>query len=280
MARVHRPAFHLLTQRRSLDELVGQIEPALVIADVEERRDVGMGDLRGGARVVHQPFVARPDGQRLPLELQRDGAADLGIARAIDVAEDAFADAFEQVVVRDGTEHRSDGRSYLLWLRWPELDAAREASRRHLQKVDDDLGDVFRLDLPVGAIGAAPAAESGRDRARHHAADPDVVVAHLLHQRFRERVEAGLRGAVGRAAGKRILSRQAADVDDPAAAPLPQVRNGRVAAIEDAAEVRVDHRLPVRDRHVRGILRTGRRRRCSRARRGRQTGRPPRARPH
>ena len=126
-----------------------------------------------------------------------------------------------------------------------------------LQKVDDDLGDVFRLDLPVGAIGAAPAAESGRDRARHHAADPDVVVAHLLHQRFRERVETGLRGAVGRAAGKRILSRQAADVDDPAAAPLPQVRDGRVAVVEDAAEVRVDHRLPVGDRHLRGILQQG-----------------------
>ena len=73
----------------------------------------------------------RPDGQRLPLELQRDGAADLGVARAIDIAEDAFADAFEQIVVRDGTEHRSDGRSYFVWLRWPELDAARQASRRH-----------------------------------------------------------------------------------------------------------------------------------------------------
>jgi hypothetical protein len=62
--------------------------------------------------VVHQPFVAPARGQRLPLELQRDGPADLGVARAINVAEDAFANALEQVVVRDGTEHRSDGRSY------------------------------------------------------------------------------------------------------------------------------------------------------------------------
>ena len=62
--------------------------------------------------VVHQPFVAGPCGLRLALQLQRDGAADLGVAGAIDVAEHAFADALEQVVVRDGAEHRSDGRSY------------------------------------------------------------------------------------------------------------------------------------------------------------------------
>ena len=54
----------------------------------------------------------RPAGLRLALQFQRDGPSDLGIARAIDVAEHALADALEQVVVRDGAEHRSDGRSY------------------------------------------------------------------------------------------------------------------------------------------------------------------------
>ena len=50
--------------------------------------------------------MAAAFGQRLALQLQRDRPADLGVAGAVDVAEDAFADAFEQVVVRDGTEHR------------------------------------------------------------------------------------------------------------------------------------------------------------------------------
>ena len=39
-ARVHRPARHLLAQRPARGELVGQVEPALVLADVEQRGDV------------------------------------------------------------------------------------------------------------------------------------------------------------------------------------------------------------------------------------------------
>ena len=65
------------------------------------------------------------------------------------------------------------------------------------------------------AVGLA-AVEAGRHRARADVGDPDAVVAHLLHQRLAEGVEAGLGGAVGGAAGKRVLPGQAADVDDPA----------------------------------------------------------------
>ena len=80
---------------------------------------------------------------------------------------------------------------------------------------------------PARASSRAPpvtAAEAGRDRSRHDVADADVVVPDLLHQRFAERVQPGLRRAVRRAAGERVLAGQAADVDDPAAAAPAQLR--------------------------------------------------------
>ena len=145
--------------------------------------------------------------------------------------------------MRDGAEHRSDGRSLL-------AAASTAGARRGSAGCAPDVQTGRRRparrrrasSFQSAPSGAAAAAESGRDRPRHHVADADVVVAHLLHQRFAERVQAGLRRAVGGAAGKRVLAGQAADVDDPAAAALPQVRNRGVAAVEDAAEVRVDDR--------------------------------------
>ena len=97
---------------------------------------------------------------------------------------------------------------------------------------------------------SSPPDEPGRHRARHHVADADVVVAHLLHQRLAERVQARLRRAVGGAAGNGVLAGQAADVDDVAAAALAQVRHRRVAGVEDAGQVGVDHLGPLRGRHV------------------------------
>ena len=95
-------------------------------------------------------------------------------------------------------------------------------------------------DLPVGDAALAATAEPGGHRARHDVADADVVVTDFLHQRLAERVQTGLRRAVRRPADERVLSGQAADVDDPAAAAAPQVGNGGVTAVEHAAEVRVD----------------------------------------
>ena len=92
------------------------------------------------------------------------------------------------------------------------------------QQVDDDFGDVVRRDLPVGAFRLVAARESGRHRTGHHVADADVVVPNFLHQRFAERVQARLRGAVGGRARKGVLPGQAADVDDEAAAAPAQVR--------------------------------------------------------
>ena len=100
----------------------------------------------------------------------------------------------------------------------------------------------------AGVVG--PPAEAGRDRSGHDVADPDVVVANFLHQRFAERVQTGLRCAVRRAAHERVLAREAADVDDPSAAAALEMRKRGGAAVEDAAEVGVDDVLPVAGRHV------------------------------
>ena len=182
-----------------------------------------MRDLRRGARVVDEALVAAAFGQRLALQLQRDRPADLGVAGAVDVAEDAFADALEQVVVRDGTGHRSGSRTAICGFDGRSSMRLGRAARRHQQQVDDHLADVFRLNLPVGPIRRAAAAEPGRNRTRHDVGHPDVVVAHFLHQRL----ENALRPA--RCAVRRrrawILAGEAADVDDPAAAALPQVRD-------------------------------------------------------
>src|SRR5215470_2492388 len=40
------------------------------------------------------------------------------------------------------------------------------------------------------------------------------------------------------------------DPDPNSVAPLPHLRNRLAAAVEDAVEVRLDERLPVRDRHL------------------------------
>jgi hypothetical protein len=46
-------------------------------------------------------------------------------------------------------------------------------------------------------------------------------------------------------AGERVAAREAADVDDPAAAARAQVRDGRVRAVEHAAQVRLDRLAPL-----------------------------------
>ena len=72
----------------------------------------------------------------------------------------------------------------------------------------------------------------------------------LLHQRLGEGVHRGLGGAVGGAVGKRAGGRQAADVDDPAAASGAQVRQRRARGVEDAGDVGVEHQPPVVVGHI------------------------------
>src|SRR4051812_39469492 len=121
------------------------------------------------------------------------------------------------------------------------------------QQIDYDIGHLGRGDLPVGALRGIALRELGGDRSRQHVADPDVVVAQLLHQRFAERVQARLRRAVRGAVRKGVGAGQAADVDDVAAAAPPQVWNRRVTRVEDTGEVRVDDFGPLRGGHLRDV---------------------------
>ena len=47
-----------------------------------------------------------------------------------------------------------------------------------------------------------------------------------------------------------FLLGEAADVDDPAAAALFEVRNGGVTAVKDAGEIRVEHAVPFLHRRL------------------------------
>ena len=119
-----------------------------------------------------------------------------------------------------------------------------------IQHVDDRAAPHPRATASSPRRCRLAAGEAGRDRSGQDVGHANVVVAQLLHQRFAERVERGLRRAVGGAAGKRILRREAADVDDPPAAPVAQVWNRRLAAVEHAGEVGADDAVPLVVRHI------------------------------
>src|SRR5438034_9298289 len=102
-------------------------------------------------------------------------------------------------------------------LRWPELDTTDQAAWILSKQVQHDLSHIAGRCFPVGTCVFGTPGEAGGNRPREHVAHADVVVADFLHQRFAERVQARLRRAVGRTVDKRILSGEAADVDDEAA---------------------------------------------------------------
>jgi hypothetical protein len=114
-------------------------------------------------------------------------------------------------------------------------------------------GDVVGRNLPIRPLRLVTAREAGRDRARHHVADPDVVIAHFLHERFAECIQAGLRRAIRGALRERILPRQAADVDDEPAATRAQVRQGGMARVEHAGQIRLDQLGPLGGGHRRDV---------------------------
>jgi hypothetical protein len=77
-----------------------------------------------------------------------------------------------------------------------------------------------------------------------------VIIADFLHQRFGKRNEARLGGAICGAAGEKVSTCEAADIDDVPAAAFLHERNGFVAAVEQSREVGVDRGAPGVRRHV------------------------------
>ena len=100
----HRPALEPLLQRRPLVERHHDEQlPVVGGLDVVDRADVGMLGGRGRLRLAHEALlgglVVAP---LLRQELQRDEAAELGVARLVDHAHRAAANAGEDLVLGDG----------------------------------------------------------------------------------------------------------------------------------------------------------------------------------
>src|SRR6185503_5316011 len=89
------------------------------------------------------------------------------------------------------------------------------------------------------------AAEFRIYRTGHDVADFDSVVPHLLHQRLAESVETELRGVIGGHARVWISAGQRRNVDDVTATPLLHFGDRFVAAIENAEQIRFQHRAKV-----------------------------------
>ena len=124
----------------------------------------------------------------------------------------------------------------LLFLRRPsrpQFDAARQAARGVSEKIQHDLGNFFGRHFPVRALRGIAAPEFGRDGSRRDHAHADVVVTNFLHERVGKCVDARFRRAVRGGFDERIGAREAADVDDRAAAAPPKMRNRRVTGVVD-----------------------------------------------
>ncbi len=172
----------------------------------------------------------------------RNGPSQIRIARAIHLAQAAGAERAQNLEMCDRVRH---ARGYF----FGGLDGRMSTRLGRLRcvvrhEIDHDLRDVFRAQLPfVAGIGLSH--EVGVHRTGLDVADANAVVPHFLHQRFAERVDGRLRRAVRNAAHERIAPGKAADVDDVAAAAPPQMRDRRLAAVEDAGHVGVHHPAPV-----------------------------------
>ena len=72
----------------------------------------------------------------------------------------------------------------------------------------------------------------------------------IEHQGLTESVEAEFGGVVAGAAAECVLTGEAGDVDDEAAAALAESREGFVGAVEGSIEVEIDVAVPIFHRHL------------------------------
>ncbi len=113
--------------------------------------------------------------------------------------------------------------------------------RRLTGIVDDDLLEDLGLD-GLDHLGA--------DVARAHRVDGDALGCHLLRQRHREAVHAGLGRRVVGLARLALLAVDRRDLDDAAPAFFDHARHHLLGDVEHAGQVGVDHRVPVFARHL------------------------------
>ncbi len=119
---------------------------------------------------------------------------------------------------------------------------------RPLERGDDRLGDVLRLQHLDRPRLRQAGAELGVDDRRHHAGDLDVRVAKLGADRLGDADDEVLGAAIGGAAGKAGLAGLRGEVDDVAGAAPLHPRERQLHPVHDPVHVDVDH--PLRGRVV------------------------------
>ena len=104
-ARIERTPRDDAIERIAGHELARQKRPAVVVARLIQQGDIGMGQRHSRLRVGQQRVaLGRIALDAVGRDLDGDGAAEAGVARAKDLAETALADTLEDLVVRDAVQ--------------------------------------------------------------------------------------------------------------------------------------------------------------------------------
>src|SRR6266542_3040127 len=117
LARGDGPLLEALRQRRAAQELEDEVGPVLAASDVEERRDVRVRKVRGRLRLAEEPLLARLRSGPRRDGLERDGTAELAVARLVHDAEPAAAELPNQLEApheRPGAQGAIPGRLRLV----------------------------------------------------------------------------------------------------------------------------------------------------------------------
>jgi hypothetical protein len=103
---IERPAGDGGGQASARDELEHEEQLPVVFLDPVQRRDVRMGQCRSSACLSQNTIAPIGIGREAWRQhLDRDGPAEPGIARTVDLAQAAGADSIEDVVVPEGVKH-------------------------------------------------------------------------------------------------------------------------------------------------------------------------------
>ena len=107
--RQRRPPANQLLQRLARHVLHGDERPAVVLADIEDRHDVGMAKAPGGARLAREPLARRLVVDSLLEQLDGDRAIDRGIAGEVEGAHAAVGNQPDDAIPSDRDGGRRGG---------------------------------------------------------------------------------------------------------------------------------------------------------------------------
>ena len=107
--RERRPPANQLLQRLAGHVLHGDERPLVVLADIEDRHDVGMAKPPGGARLAREPLARRLVVESLLEQLDGDRAIDRGIAGEVERAHAAVGNQPDDAIPSDRDGGRRGG---------------------------------------------------------------------------------------------------------------------------------------------------------------------------